>query len=107
MSIIHLPSWTYARRDLPLPQIVRNDVENSDGLEIMRLTVELFGWSKAFYRFLSRQLAFLEHMHELNPGEGILGRVESLKSQYGTGDALHTAMILFHEIIQILVVHSM
>jgi hypothetical protein len=28
--------------------------------------VELFSWREAFYPFLSRQLAFLQHMHELN-----------------------------------------
>jgi hypothetical protein len=43
-------------------------------------------------------LAFLEHVHERNPGEGLLGGVDGLEPQHGTGDALHAAMILFHEI---------
>jgi hypothetical protein len=47
-------------------------------------------------------LAFLEHVHERNPGEGLLGGVDGLDPQHGTGDALHAAMILFHEIIQLL-----
>ena len=40
-------------------------------------------------------------MQELNPGEGVLGGGEGLEPQHGTGDALHAAMILFHEIIHL------
>jgi hypothetical protein len=47
-------------------------------------------------------LAFLEHVHERHPGEGLLGGVDGLEPQHGTGDALHAAMILVQEIMQIL-----
>jgi hypothetical protein len=47
-------------------------------------------------------LAFLEHVHKRHPGEGLLGGVDGLDPQHGTGDTLPAALILVHEIIQLL-----
>jgi hypothetical protein len=47
------------------------------------------------------QLAFLSHVHELATSEGILSGIKRFAPQHRTRDALHAAMILFHNIIQI------
>jgi hypothetical protein len=47
------------------------------------------------------QLAFPQHVHELDTSEGILSGIKQFAPQHRTRDALHAAMILFHNIIQI------
>jgi hypothetical protein len=60
--------------------------------------VELLGWGEALFDPLF-DLAFPQHMHELNPGEGTLRGVEGLEPQHGTGDSLHAAMVLFNGMV--------
>ena len=63
--------------------------------------VELFDGGEAFCPFLPDQLAFLQHVHELDSDQRALGRRKRLEPQHGTRDPLHPAMILFDHIIQI------
>ena len=63
--------------------------------------VELFDWGEAFSSILPDQLAFLQHMRELDAGQRALGRVKRFEAEHGTGDPLHAAMILFDDVIQI------
>src|SRR6266850_839319 len=63
--------------------------------------IELFDWGEAFCPFLPYQLAFLQHVHELDVGQRALGRFKRLEPQHGTGDPLHAAMVLLHQIIEI------
>jgi hypothetical protein len=61
--------------------------------------VELFGGGEAFRSFLPYQLAFPQHVHELNACQGTPGGVERLEPEQGTGEPLHAAMILFNGLI--------
>ena len=40
-------------------------------------------------------------MHELDAGQRTLGRVKRFETEHRTGDPLHSAMILFDDVIQI------
>jgi hypothetical protein len=64
--------------------------------------VEQFGRSEALVSVLHPHLSLLDHVHELNPNEGVLGGLERFKPQHGPCHPLDTSMILFHHIIQIL-----
>jgi hypothetical protein len=64
--------------------------------------IGLFGGGEAFCPFRPCQLAFPQHVRELNPSQGTLGGVERLEPQHGTGEPFDAAMILFHDIIEIL-----
>jgi hypothetical protein len=57
--------------------------------------VDLCGWRKAFSRFLSRPLAFLEPLPERTPGEGRRSGVARREAPQGPGEALPAAMLLF------------
>jgi hypothetical protein len=46
-------------------------------------------------------LAFVQHVYQFNADQGMSRRVERLAARYGTGDAFHCAMVLFHHIIEI------
>jgi hypothetical protein len=48
--------------------------------------VELFGWGKAFCPLLPYQLAYLQHVHELDVDQCTLGRPKGPEPQYRTGD---------------------
>jgi hypothetical protein len=47
------------------------------------------------------QLAFPWHVHELDTSESTLSGIKRVEPQHRTRDALHAAMILFRNIIQI------
>ena len=64
-------------------------------------SVELFGRSEALVSGLDQQLFFLDHVHECDPGEGPLGRVERFAPQHRTSHPLDGSMILFLNIIEI------
>jgi hypothetical protein len=64
--------------------------------------VELFDCGEAFCPLLPYQLAFLQHVHELDPGQRRLCGLERFEPQHGTRHPLDGAMVLFHYIIQIL-----
>jgi hypothetical protein len=59
----------------------------------------LFGRREVFVSSLHHQLPFLEHVHELDPHQRVLGCVECFEPQHGTGDALDCSMVLFHDIV--------
>ena len=61
--------------------------------------VELFGRCEALVSSLHHQLLFLDHVHELNSHQRVLGCVERFEPQHGTGDALDRSMVLFHDIV--------
>jgi hypothetical protein len=48
------------------------------------------------------QLAFTQHVHSLNPSQGPLGGVERRDPQHGANGVIHGAMILLHEVVEIL-----
>ena len=61
-------------------------------------SVELFGRSEAFVSGPDYQLFLLDHVHEFDPNEGVLGCLERFKPQHGPCHPLYTSMILFHHI---------
>jgi hypothetical protein len=63
--------------------------------------VELCGRSVALLD-ATFQLAFAEHMQQLDADPRALNRRKGVEPQHRPRDSLHTAMILFHNIIQIL-----
>ena len=48
------------------------------------------------------QWAFPQLVHELNPSQGSLGSVGRCEPQHGANDLFHGAMILLHEVVEIL-----
>ena len=64
--------------------------------------VEQFGRSEALGSLLNHQLPFLDHVHELNPNEGVLGCLERFEPQHGPCHPLDTSMILLHNVVEIL-----
>ena len=56
--------------------------------------VEQFGRSAALVSCLHPQLSFLDHVHEINPNECVLGCLERFKPQHGLCHPLYTSMIL-------------
>jgi hypothetical protein len=60
--------------------------------------VEQFGHSDALVSGLHPHLSFLDHVHELNPNECVLGCLERFKPQHRPCHPLYTSMILFHHI---------
>ena len=61
--------------------------------------VEQFGRSEALFSGLHHHLSFLDHVHEFDPDQGVLGCVERFEPQHRPCHPLHPAMILFHHII--------
>ncbi len=64
--------------------------------------VELFGRSEALVSGLDHQLFFLDHVHEFDPDERVLGCVKRFEPQHGPCHPLHSSMILLHDIVEIL-----
>ena len=63
--------------------------------------VELFGRTAA--RLTSScKLPFTQHVHELDAGEGGLPGVKRLEPQHRPRHPLHSSMVLFYNIIEIL-----
>jgi hypothetical protein len=61
--------------------------------------VEQFGRSEALVSSLDPQLFLFDHMHELDPNEGILGCLERFEPQHGPCHPFYCAMILLHNIV--------
>ena len=55
--------------------------------------VESFGRSEALFSGLHNQLSFLEHVHEFDPNQSVLGCVERFKPQHWPGHALYGSMV--------------
>jgi hypothetical protein len=64
--------------------------------------VEQFGRSEALGSLLNHQLPFLDHVHEFNPNECVLGCIERFDPQHGPCHPLYTSMILLHNVVEIL-----
>jgi hypothetical protein len=64
--------------------------------------IALLSRREALASCLNHQLLFLEHMHELNPNRGVLGRLQRFEPQHGTRHPLDGSMVLLHQIIEIL-----
>jgi hypothetical protein len=62
-------------------------------------SIEQFGRSEVLFSCLYDQLFFLNHVHEFDPDQGILGGVERFKPQHRLCHTLYFSMILFHHII--------
>ena len=62
--------------------------------------VELFGRSEALVSGLDHQLSFLDHVHEFDPDERVLGCVKRFEPQHGPCHPLDGSMVLFHDIVQ-------
>jgi hypothetical protein len=45
---------------------------------------------------------FLEHVHKFDPNQGVLGCVERFEPQHRPGHPLHSAVILFHNVVKYL-----
>jgi hypothetical protein len=61
--------------------------------------VEQCGRSAALVSGLHPHLSFLNHVHEINPNERVLGCLERFKPQHGPCHPLYTSMILFNGLI--------
>ena len=61
--------------------------------------VEQFGRSEAFVSSLHYHLSFLDHVHEFDPDQGILGCVKRFKPQHGPCHPLDPSMALLHHIV--------
>ena len=61
--------------------------------------VEQFGRGEALFPGLHDHLSFLDHVHEFDPDQGILGCVKRFKPQHGPCHPLYTSMVLLHDIV--------
>jgi hypothetical protein len=61
--------------------------------------VEQFGHCEALVSGLHPQLPFLDHVHEFDPDQGVLGCVERFKPQHRPCHALDSSMVLFHDVV--------
>jgi hypothetical protein len=62
---------------------------------------ELFGRREVLSSLLNDQLPFLEHVHELGPGQRRLCGVERFEPQPGASHPLDGSMVLFDHVLQI------
>jgi hypothetical protein len=79
-------------------------MQGQQPLSVERLSgegVELFGRTAARLT-ASFELPFAQHVHQLNAGEGGLRGVERLESSHRPGHAFYGAMVLLHNVIEIL-----
>ena len=61
--------------------------------------VEQFGRSEALVSGLHHHLSFLNHVHEFDPDQGVLGCLERFEPQHGPCYPLYTSMILLHHVV--------
>ena len=62
-------------------------------------SVEQFGRSEALVSLFDYQLPFLNHVHQLDPDQRVLGGLKRLEPEHGAGDPLHTSVVLFDHIV--------
>ena len=73
-------------------------------LSVWRLSsqgVEQFGRSEPLVFLLDHQLPFLDHVHEFDPNQRVLGCSKQLETEHGTRDPLHTSMVLLYDIVKV------
>src|SRR5262244_1743399 len=63
--------------------------------------VEQFGRSEALVSGLHHHLSFLNHVHEFDPDQGVLGCLERFDPQHGPCHPLYTSMILLHHVVEV------
>ncbi len=63
--------------------------------------VEQFGRSEALVSGLHPHLSFLDHVHEFDSNECVLGCLERFEPQHGPCHPLYTSMILLHDVIEV------
>jgi len=63
--------------------------------------VEQFSRSKAFVSGLHHHLSFLDHVHEFDPDQHVLGCLERFEPEHRPCDPFNGSMILFYHIIQV------
>jgi hypothetical protein len=66
---------------------------------LSREGVEQFGRSEALFSSLHHHLSCLEHVHEFDPDQGVLGCIERFEPQHRPCHALYTSMILLHDVV--------
>ena len=64
--------------------------------------IELFGRSEALFSGIHQHLFFPDHVHKFDPNSRVLGGAKRFEPQHGPCHPLHSAMILFHDIVEIL-----
>ena len=60
--------------------------------------VEQFGRREALISGF-HHLSLLEHVHEFDPNQGVLGGIERFESQHGPCHTLYRSMVLLHDVI--------
>ncbi len=71
-------------------------------LSVWRLSsqgVEQFSRSEPLVFLLDHQLPFLDHVHEFDPHQRVLGCRKRLATEHGTRDPLHASMVLLYDIV--------
>src|SRR5262245_14021186 len=63
--------------------------------------VEQFGRSAALISLLDHQLPFLDHMHEFDPNQRVLGCRKRLATEHRPCDLLHASMVLLYDIVKV------
>ena len=71
--------------------------------ELCSQSIELFCW-RLRSGACGRQLPFANRVHDLYARDGTARRPKGLEPEHGTHQAFHRAMVLLHEIIEILAV---
>ena len=63
--------------------------------------VEQFGRSEPLVSLLDHQLPFLDHVHEFDTNQRVLGCRKRLETVHGTCDPLYASMVLFHDVVEV------
>jgi len=63
--------------------------------------VEQFGRSEPLVSGLEYHLFFLDHVHEFDSNQGVLGCLTRFEPQHGPCHPLYTSMILLHDVVEI------
>jgi hypothetical protein len=61
--------------------------------------VEQVGRREVLGSLLNQQLPFLEHVHEFDPDECVVGCVERFEPQHGSSDPFDGSMILLDDVV--------
>ena len=61
--------------------------------------VEQFGRSEAFFSSLHYHLSFLDHVHEFDPDQRVLGCIKRFEPQHRPCHPLYCSMVLFHDVV--------
>ena len=79
-------------------EVVKGQLPLSVG-ELGGQRVEPFGRCAALASLCDHHLSFLDHVHEFDPNQRVLGCLKRLEPEHGAGDPLHTPVVLFHDVV--------